>query len=92
MFDPPAMQPSIVVAGVTPFATHAAGEFLAHPLYLDDSSNKAPHNYQTKNMELLIHSDVVDGNQKLNRWMRAIPGNGDAPLGGSQPDARATAR
>jgi hypothetical protein len=61
IFDPQTQQPTIVVAGVTPSATYAAGEFITNPLYLDDFSTKAPRDWNAKNMELLIRTNIVDG-------------------------------
>ena len=59
-FDSQTKQPIIFIAGLSPFATQAAGEFLTNPQYLDEFSKKAPHDWQTKNMELLIHTNIVD--------------------------------
>jgi hypothetical protein len=60
LFDPQTRQPVVVIAGVSPYGTHAAGEFLTNPQYLDEFSKKAPHDWQTKNMELLIYTNIVD--------------------------------
>ena len=60
-FEPHTQQPTIVVAGVTPAATHAAGEFLTNPVYLNDFGKKAPNNWQTKNMEILLVTNNVNG-------------------------------
>jgi len=59
-FDPHTHQPTIFIAGVTPVATHAAGEFLTNPVYLNDFDKKAPQNWQTKNMELLLVTSNVN--------------------------------
>jgi hypothetical protein len=60
-FDPHTQEPTIVIAGVTPTATHAAGEFLTNPVYLNDFGKKAPQNWQTKNMEVLLVTNNVNG-------------------------------
>jgi hypothetical protein len=60
LFDPLTRQPTMVIAGVSPYGTHAAAEFLINPQYLDEFSKKAPHDWQTKNMELLIYTNIVD--------------------------------
>lgn len=59
--DPQTKLVLVVVAGITPFATHAAGEFLTNPQYLDDFYQKLPRDSQTKNVEILIRTNIVDG-------------------------------
>ena len=59
-FDPQTRQPIIFIAGLLPYGTQAAGEFLTNPQYLDEFSKKAPHDWQSKNMELLIYTNIVD--------------------------------
>ena len=61
VLDPQTLQPTIVVAGVTPLATHAAGEFLTNPLYLNEIARSAPHDWNARNMEFLIKTNIVDG-------------------------------
>jgi len=41
LFDPLTRQPTMVIAGVSPYGTHAAAEFLINPQYLDEFSKKA---------------------------------------------------
>jgi hypothetical protein len=60
-FDPQTREPTIIVAGVAPAGTHAAGEFLTDPIYLNEFAKTAPRNWQQRNMELLIHTNVIDG-------------------------------
>jgi hypothetical protein len=60
-FDPQTREPMIIVAGVAPAGTHAAGEFLTNPIYLNEFAKTAPRNWQERNMQLLIHTSVIDG-------------------------------
>lgn len=50
IFDPQTKEPTIVVAGVPPAGTHAAGEFLTNPIYLNEFAKTAPHNWRERNM------------------------------------------
>lgn len=59
--DPQTKLAIVVVAGITPYATYAAGEFLTNPQYLDDFYQKLPPDSQKKNVEILIHTNIVDG-------------------------------
>jgi hypothetical protein len=61
IIDPQTKLPTIIAAGVTATATHAAGDFITNASYLDDFFKKAPQNWQTKNMELLIVVNNVNG-------------------------------
>jgi hypothetical protein len=60
-FDSHTEQATILIAGLTPAATHAGGEFLSNPAYLNTFGKTAPQNWQTKNMELVIVSTNVNG-------------------------------
>jgi hypothetical protein len=61
VFDPQTHRPTIVLAGVTQDATRAAGEFVTKPVYLNDFSRNAPSDWDVKNLELLIKTNIVDG-------------------------------
>ena len=53
-------QPVIIIAGIMGSGTEAAGEVLYNPAYLDSLLQKAPENWDQKNLEALIQTDVVD--------------------------------
>jgi hypothetical protein len=53
-------QPVIVVAGIMGSGTEAAGEVLYNPVYLDSLLQKAPGNWEEKNLEAVIETDVVE--------------------------------
>jgi hypothetical protein len=60
VFDAETKQPVIIMAGVTPSGTWAAGEFATNPQYLNEFLETLPVNWQTKNLEILLSVDVVD--------------------------------
>jgi len=53
-------QPVIVVGGILGPGTEAAGEVLYNHAYLDTLLEKAPGNWDQKNLEAVIETDVVD--------------------------------
>lgn len=54
-------QPVILVAGIAAEGTEAAGEFLSNPDYFAQLVQRAPHNWPTMNMEVVIQTQVIDG-------------------------------
>jgi hypothetical protein len=54
-------QPVILVAGIAAEGTEAAGEFLSNPDYFAQLLQRAPHNWPTMNMEVVIQTQVIDG-------------------------------
>lgn len=61
VFVPQSKYPTIIAAGLDAASTHAAGDFITNPVYIDDFFKNAPQNWQTKNMELLIVTKDVNG-------------------------------
>jgi len=53
-------QPVIIIAGIMGSGTEAAGEVLYNPAYLDALLQKAPKDWDQKNLEALIQTDVVE--------------------------------
>jgi hypothetical protein len=53
-------QPVIVIAGILGPGTEAGGEVLYNPVYLDSLLRKAPGNWDQKNLEAVIQTDVVE--------------------------------
>ena len=49
------------MVGLTGYGTIAAGEFLTHPAYLDGISAKAPPNWEHKNLQIVIATQVING-------------------------------
>jgi hypothetical protein len=54
-------QPVIIAAGISEEGTEAAGEILYNPVYLDKLLAKAPHDWEHKNMEAVIETQVIQG-------------------------------
>ena len=54
-------QPVIIAAGISEEGTEAAGEILYNPVYLDRLLAKAPADWEKKNMEAVIETQVIQG-------------------------------
>jgi hypothetical protein len=54
-------QPVIIAAGISEEGTEAAGEILYNPEYLNSLLAKAPSNWEEKNMEAVIETQVIEG-------------------------------
>ena len=54
-------QPVIIAAGISEEGTEAAGEILYNPEYLESLLARAPHDWEQKNMEAVIETQVIEG-------------------------------
>lgn len=54
-------QPVIIAAGISEEGTEAAGEILYNPEYLNSLLAKAPKDWEQKNMEAVIETQVIEG-------------------------------
>ena len=54
-------QPVIIAAGISEEGTEAAGEILYNPEYLESLLAKAPRDWEEKNMEAVIETQVIEG-------------------------------
>jgi len=54
-------QPVIIAAGISEEGTEAAGEILYNPEYLDSLIAKAPPDWENKNIEAVIETQVIQG-------------------------------
>jgi hypothetical protein len=52
----------VVVGGMGRDATIAAGEFVTEPRYLELLASRAPRNWARKNLQVVLATDVVNGN------------------------------
>lgn len=52
----------VVAAGLTGNGTMAAGEFLTNPEYMESVLKNAPKNWGQKNLQLVISTEVINGN------------------------------
>ena len=55
-------QPVIIAAGLLGEGTEAASEVLYNPTYLNAMLDKAPKNWDQKNLEAVIRTNVIEGN------------------------------
>ena len=61
MVDPKTDQIVVVAAGITVFGTFAAGEFLTDKKEMKKLASFAPGGWDSKNMELVLSTDVIRG-------------------------------
>ncbi len=61
IYDNTTGQPVIIAAGISEEGTEAAGEILYNPVYLDSVLAKAPPDWDKKNMEAVIETQVIQG-------------------------------
>ena len=59
--DPTTEGPVMVVAGLGPFGTEAAGAFVATPQYLEQLAKQLPPGWENKNIEMVLKTEVIDG-------------------------------
>jgi len=52
----------VVVGGMGRDATVAAGEFVTEPRYMEMLASRAPRNWERKNLQVVLATDVVNGN------------------------------
>jgi len=52
----------VVVGGMGRDGTIAAGEFVTEPRYLEMLASRAPRNWERKNLQVVLATDVVNGN------------------------------
>jgi hypothetical protein len=53
--------PVMVVAGLGPYGTEAASEFVESPQYLEQIAKEVPPGWENKNLEMVLKSNVIDG-------------------------------
>jgi hypothetical protein len=59
VFNQQTHQPTVMIAGILPYGTSAAGEFISNPVYLDAFAKTAPKGWLHRNMEILISTNIV---------------------------------
>lgn len=59
VFDSGTMEPLVFVAGITQYGTQAAGEFIASEESFAEAMEKAPKDWRTRNIQILLHLDVI---------------------------------
>jgi len=53
--------PIMIVAGIGPYGTEAASEFVSSPQYLAENLKKLPAGWESGNLEMVIKTNVIDG-------------------------------
>ena len=57
--DPTTECPVLVIAGIGPYGTEAAGEFVQSPQHLAELATKLPRGWENKNLEVVIKTNVI---------------------------------
>ena len=60
IYDPHTKQTVFFAAGLSPYGTQAAGEFSTDPASIAEIARHAPPDWTSKNMEILIRTDLID--------------------------------
>jgi hypothetical protein len=61
VLNPTTEQAVVIVAGITYYGTHAAGEFLTNEAYFSEALNNAPRDWYRKNMQVVLSTKVISG-------------------------------
>jgi hypothetical protein len=62
VLEPATERMAVVAGGLTGYGTLAAGEFLTNPAYMEAVAKDAPKNWERKNIQLVIATEVINGN------------------------------
>ncbi len=62
VLDPTTDRMVVIAGGLTGFGTVAAGEFLTDPRHFENAIKQAPRDWDRKNIQLVIATEVIDGN------------------------------
>ncbi len=61
VLNPTTGQAVVIVAGITHYGTHAAGEFLTNKVYFSEALSQAPRDWYQKNMQVVLSTRVISG-------------------------------
>jgi hypothetical protein len=61
VFDPSTEQTVVSAAGIAPFGTQAASEFVTRPEYLGAALRAASRDWRGKNMQFVLETKTIDG-------------------------------
>ena len=59
--DPTTEGPVMVIAGLGPYGTEAASEFVQSPQHLAELAAKLPRGWENRNLEVVLKTDVIGG-------------------------------
>ncbi len=59
VFDSGTMEPLVMVAGITQYGTQAAGELIANEEAFAAAMEKAPADWRSRNLQILLHVDIL---------------------------------
>jgi hypothetical protein len=59
--DPTTEGPVLVIAGIGPYGTEAAGEFVQSPQHLAELAAKLPRGWENKNLEVVLKTNIIGG-------------------------------
>jgi hypothetical protein len=59
--DPTTGQILVVAGGIGAYGTVAASEFLSNPKYIKTLASQAPQGWSTKNLQVVLETDVING-------------------------------
>jgi hypothetical protein len=59
VMDPTTGRFVVTASGLAKFGTEAAGEFLTNPVYMQQVAKTAPRDWEQKNLEIVINTNVV---------------------------------
>jgi hypothetical protein len=54
-------QADLIIAGIGPYGTTAASEFVTNPKYFREFASQAPTGWEKKDVEIVLSTDVVNG-------------------------------
>lgn len=58
-YDATTEAPVIIIAGLGPYGTEAASEFIDSPEYLEQLTKKAPAGWEKRNCEMIVKTEVI---------------------------------
>jgi hypothetical protein len=61
ILNPTTEQAIVIVAGITYYGTHAAGEFITNQTYFSEALSQAPRDWYRKNMQVVLSTKVISG-------------------------------
>jgi hypothetical protein len=67
MNDPLTGEPVIILAGLGPYGTSAASEFVSNPEYFSQFSQNAPKGWESRNIQIVLETSVVNGRVSVPR-------------------------